>query len=191
MKQFRILCTGNPSEVGFPQTFQQLYPDTKFLSRATGYNFSDPTTESKFREQLAGCNVLINYSYIEPGVQERLLTIASEVWTSGHIINFGSVSENFEVLRNYEPAYSSEKLSLRERSLSVNNENLKSTHIIPGPFWGNTPGRMLGMDPLHIAKSIQWILEADFEIPLFAIQQTTDRTRGFLEFAAGQPSKEL
>lgn len=178
---FKILCTGNPSKVGLPQSIQLLYPNAEFLSRTTGYDFLENVNESeiKFRQKLKEFNVFINYSWIDHGVQQRLLQIVAEEWTSGHIINIGSINEHCEILKKTEPEYTDTKLKLRKTSIDLNNENLKTTHIVVGAFWRvNTIYKT--MNPIYIANTIKWILEQDFEIPIIGVQQSSDYTRNWI-----------
>jgi hypothetical protein len=175
---FKILCTGNPMTVGLPKSFQLLYPDTEFLSRTTGYDFLkfDQETEIKFRKKLKDYNVFINYSWIGAGVQERLLKIISEEWTTGHVINVGSTNEDNEILTKIEPVYTASKLHLRKTSIELNNEKFKTTHVVVGGFWRpNTIGKT--MNPMHIANVIKWVLEQDFEIPIIGVQQSSNHIR--------------
>jgi hypothetical protein len=37
------------------------------------------------------------------------------------------------------------------------------------------------MDPIHIAESIKWVLEAPFEVPIIGIQQMTDYVRAYYD----------
>jgi hypothetical protein len=178
----KIICTGNPKDRGIAQSLQQLYPDTEFLSRTSGYDFHEFSmiTESRLRSRLTNFNVLINYSWVTYGVQERILNIAREEWTHGHVINIGSSNEDCEIRTRAEPKYTADKINLRKASLKLNNENFKTTHIVVGGFQATSPGSDHGMDPMHYAKLIKWILEAPYEIPIIGIQQSTDYIRSFL-----------
>jgi len=178
---FKILCTGNPSDVGLPQSIQLLYPDAEFLSRTTGYNFLENTNDAelKFRQKLKEFNVFVNYSWIDHGVQQRLLQIVAEEWTRGHVINIGSINENCDVLKKTEPEYTDTKLKLRKTSIDLNNEHLKTTHIVVGAFW-RADTIYKTMDPIYIANTIKWVLEQDFEIPIIGVQQSSDYTRNWI-----------
>jgi NADP-dependent 3-hydroxy acid dehydrogenase YdfG len=179
---FKILCTGNPSDVGLPQSIQLLYPDAEFLSRTTGYNFLENTNDAelKFRQKLKEFNVFVNYSWIDHGVQQRLLQIVAEEWTRGHVINIGSINENCDVLKKTEPEYTDTKLKLRKTSIDLNNEHLKTTHIVVGAFW-RADTIYKTMDPIYIANTIKWVLEQDFEIPIIGIQQSSDFVRNWIQ----------
>jgi hypothetical protein len=183
MVEYKILCTGNPKDRGVAQAIQTLYPNTEFLSRSSGYDFYEFTkdTESRLRNKLSSFNVLINYSWVTYGVQERILNIAHEEWTHGHVFNIGSINEENDILTRAEPIYTADKVKLRKTSLRLNNENFKTTHVVVGGFQATSPGSDPTMDPMHIAKTIQWVLESPVEIPIIGIQQTTDYVRTFLE----------
>lgn len=181
-KDFKILCTGNPNDTGLAQSIKTLYPSTNFMSRSNGYDFLkfDKEIEKKFREQLAYHNVFINYSWVSYGVQEKLLRIAAEQWTSGHVINIGSTNEDNEILTKTEPKYTEDKLKLRKLSLKLNNEKFKTTHVIVGGFQATSVGSKLNMDPIKIAKTIKWVLSQDFEIPIIGVQQSSDHIRNWI-----------
>jgi len=188
--QYKILCTGNPMDRGIAQSIQKIYPATEFISRSNGYNFNPFTSEleDRLRSKIANFNILINYSWVTYGVQERILKIASEVWTSGHVINIGSINEDNEILTKVEPIYTADKISLRKTSLKLNNENFKTTHIVVGGFQATSPGSDPTMDPMHIANAIKWIIESPFEIPIIGIQQSSDYIRNSLaERATREP----
>jgi hypothetical protein len=182
-KNFKILCTGNPNDRGVPNALQKLYPTATFLSRTTGYDFYEfsGVTEQKLREQLRTHNVLINYSWVTERAQHKILRIAAEEWTHGHVINIGSTNEDNEIIARAEPSYTEDKRQLRRLSLDLNNENFKTTHVVVGGFQGPSPGSAKTMDPMYVANSIKWIIEQDFEVPLFGIQQSSDYIRNWIK----------
>ncbi len=181
-KDFRILCTGNPNDVGLAKSIKSLYPETTFLSRSSGYDLFEFTcdTEIKFREQLKLHNVFINYSWVTYGVQQKLLQITAEEWIKGHVINIGSTNEDHNVLARLEPEYTEDKLKLRSLSLQLNNEHFKTTHVVVGGFQATSVGSMPNMDPINIANAIKWIIEQEFEIPIIGIQKSSDYIRNWI-----------
>jgi hypothetical protein len=176
---FKILCTGNPNDVGLAQCIQSLYPDAKFLSRSNGYDFTKDI-DNKFRELLTEYNVFINYSWVSLGVQEKLLRIVAEEWASGHVFNIGSTNEDNPLLTQAEPEYTASKLQLRKASLELNNEHFKTTHIVVGGFWRPTTINKT-MNPINIANTIKWVLEQDFEVPIIGVQQSSDYIRNWIQ----------
>jgi hypothetical protein len=94
------------------------------------------------------------------------------------VFNIGSISEH----KKYswaDPDYAIEKQKLRELSLELGDEKFKTTHMIVSGFQAASPGSDKTMDPLHIAKTIQWILNAEFQIPIIGVEQMSDYIRDF------------
>ena len=179
---FKILCTGNPNDTGIAQCIRTVYPDAVFISRTNGYDFLEfsAETEHKVRELIKDHNVFINYSWVGYGVQEKLLRIAAEEWTTGHVINIGSTNEDNKILTKVEPKYTKDKLALRQASLSLNNEHFKTTHVVVGGFQATSANSKLTMDPINIANTIKWVLEQDFEVPIIGVQQSSDHIRNWI-----------
>lgn len=179
--KFKILCTGNPDDVGLAQSMRLIFPTTSFISRTNGYDFFDTNTEHKFRGLLKNYNVFINYSWVGCGIQENLLRIVAEEWTAGHVINIGSTNEDNSILARTEPEYTKDKLKLRSTSLELNNEHFKTTHVVVGGFQATSAGSKLNMDPINIANTIKWVLEQDFEIPIIGVQKSSDHIRNWIQ----------
>jgi hypothetical protein len=180
--EYRILCTGNPKDQGIAQAILKIFPNAEFVSRTNGYNLRYPSKEieTKFREKLKNYNIFINNAYIDYGCQENLLKIVREEWQEGHVFNIGTLDE-YEKWAWREPEYTEEKRRLRELGLMMGNEKFKTTHIIVGGFQALTEGSLKTMDPIHIAESIKWILDAPFEVPIIGIEQMTDYIRAFYD----------
>jgi hypothetical protein len=180
MKTYKILCTGNPSDRGIAMATKKIFPDAEFISRTSGFDltFPNPGDEQKFREKLKGYNVFINNAHIQTGNQEKLLRIIREEWTEGHVFGIGSLEE-YEKWAGNDMACTIEKRQLREASLALGDEVFKTTHIIVGGFQALTTGSSYTMDPVHIAKAIKWIMEAEFEVPIFGIEQMSDYIRNY------------
>ena len=182
MKDLRVLCTGNPLDRGIAMATKKVFPNAEFISRTNGFDLSFPNAkdEQKFREKLKDYNLFINNVFVRQGVQEYLLRIVREEWTEGHVFNIGSLDEHKKWAGNDLP-YTLDKLKLRESSLELGNEVFKTTHIVVGGFQALTVGTTPTMDPIHIANTIKWIAEAEFEVPIFAIEQQTDYIRNNYE----------
>jgi len=180
--KFKILCTGNPNDNGVAKCIRSLYPDTMFMSRTSGYDFYkfSNETEQQFRKHIKDYNVFINYSWVTYGIQERLLNIVAEEWTSGHVINIGSSNEDNEILTRTEPEYTKDKLKLRTASLKLNNEYFKTTHVVVGGFQATSIGSQMCMNPFNIANTIKWVLEQSFEIPIIGVQESSDYIRNWI-----------
>ena len=169
----KILCTGNPNVMGIAHAVNRVWPTTSFISRTTGYDLATQEGLSKFKETIAEYDVFINNSQVVPGTQEALLNIANEVWAHGHVFNIGSVAE-YPRWEWFDPPYSAEKKSLRNRSLDLCNENFKTTHRVVGGFQDMSPTTAHKMDPITIVNTIKWILESEFDVPLIGIERLAD-----------------
>jgi hypothetical protein len=118
----------------------------------------------QFKNALSMCNVFINCSQIGLGIQEKLLDIAKESWTSGSIFNVGSVLE-LAKWEHLDLECAKEKRSLREKSLDYCTNTLKTTHLTLGGFQDQSDPDPERLDPIHIASTIKYILECEYHIP--------------------------
>lgn len=178
---FKILCTGNPSDIGIAMEIKKLYPNTKFLSRTSGYDLSTDQGLDALRMLLPEYNVFINNAYIMPGRQLDILKVIIDKWTTGNVFNIGSIDE-YERYGTTNRSNQIEKNQLKEYGINHTNEKLKITHITVGGFKSeHKPGSMPNMHPKHIAETIQWILNAEFEVPVIGVQQITDYVRNWYE----------
>lgn len=167
----KILCTGNP-QGGIAKSLQNLYPDTTFISRSNGYDFTTQDGVDKFKMLIPEYNVFINHSQLEGHLQRQLLTFASQAWTHGHVVNIGSVLE-FKKWEFIEPLAADEKRKLRDLSLELSTEFFKTTHLIVGGL------QSCNDDPLRIhtdrvADTIKWVLENENHIPLLYVDHVSD-----------------
>ena len=167
----KILCTGNPKD-GIACSLKELYPDTMFISRSNGYDLTTDNGKDKFKNLLADYNVFINHSQLDGDLQRQLLTVVSQAWTHGHVVNIGSVLE-FKKWEFIEPAAAEEKRKLRDLSLELSSEHFKTTHLIVGGL------QSCNDDPLRIhtdrvAETIKWILENENHIPLLYVDHVSD-----------------
>ena len=178
MTNFQILCTGNPAHRGIAQAVSRLFPTAKFISRSNGYDLSTETGLDKLKIIIKDYNVLINNAYVDSGVQETILKLAHESWKTGHVFNIGSISEHSKYSWA-DPEYAIEKQKLRELSLELGDEKFKTTHMVVGGFQAASTGSDNTMDPLHIAKTIQWVLNAEFQVPVIGVEQMTDHIREY------------
>lgn len=168
----KILCTGNPQDPGIAKELQKLYPNTTFISRSSGYDLLSNDGIDKFKQIVSEYDVFINHSQLIPDGQVKLLTLASEILKNARIINIGSVLE-FDKWKWIDPESAKEKVKLRELSLSLNSESLKTTHIVVGGL-KSTDDDHMRLDPMDVAKSIKWILESDIEVPLIYVENSSD-----------------
>ena len=160
----KILCTGNPAHITVASAVKTCFPTASFASRATGYNFKLPESVDLFEKNIIDYNVFINSSYIQSGVQMRLLDSAVTKWMEanvrGHIINIGTTAEWTENPQHAE--YIQTKQQLRHRSLELNDNTgitgIKTTYIIVGGVNDGKPGNENYLDISRIAHAIEWAL---------------------------------
>jgi hypothetical protein len=173
----KILCTGNPEHIGIAREIKNLFPDAVFVSRSSGFDLSTEQGLNKLKSIIPNFNVLINNSHIAPGVQLKLFEIARKSWSSGHVFNIGSIDE-YEKFKHVNPRSNEEKNHLKHFAVEYNNDVFKVTHITVGPF--ESSAKPLSepldrLDPKHIAETIKWILECNFDVPVIGIQRLTDK----------------
>lgn len=167
----KILCTGNPS-AGIAQSLKLLYPTTTFISRSNGYDLTTQHGLDKFKSLLPNYEVFINHSQLAGNSQSQLLTMVSETWTHGHVINIGSVLE-FKRWEFIEPSTAEEKRKLRNLSLELSSEHFKTTHLIVGGLHSHNTDP-LRMHTDRVAETIKWILENKNHIPLLYVDHVSD-----------------
>jgi len=167
----KILCTGNPKD-GIAKSLQTIYPNATFISRSNGYDLTTSQGLVKFQEMLPDYNVFINHSQLADNAQCTLLSYANKIWTTGHVINIGSVLE-FKKWEFIEPAAAEEKRKLRDLSLELSTEFFKTTHLIVGGLQScNSNSLRIHTD--RIAETIKWVLENENHIPLLYVDRVSD-----------------
>jgi len=173
----KIVCTGNPNEPGIARHIFNLFPNSLFLSRNSGYDLLSEEGISKFKSIIKNYNIFINHSQLPPNGQEILLDIAADEWSQGHIITIGSVLE-FEKWSwiDFESAESKKKL--REKSLNLLSEKLKTTYIIVGGLKRNDNDHMR-LDPSKVAEVIEFVINSKFNLPLIYIDDVSDELTEF------------
>lgn len=169
----KIACTGNPNDIGIARSIAKVFPNSSFMSRSSGYDLTTHEGLTKFRNDIIEYDVFVNSSQISSGTQELLLNIVREVWTKGHVFNIGSIAE-YKRWEWFDPQYTTEKRSLRERSIDLHSEHFKTTHVVVGGFQDASPGTHFKMDPINIANTVKWILECDHDVPIIGIEQASD-----------------
>lgn len=170
MENHKIICTGNPSKnYTIANSIKNFFPDTTFIHHSNGFDLTSNLGLELFQQQLSNHSVLLNCSYIAPGIQEKLLNIAREVWNQGHVFNIGSFVE-FKSNNIDDQAYLESKKNLRDQSLKLCNDKFKITHITVDGYKCNNDVNSNKMSVDSIAKTIQWILnEKDFFIPFIGV----------------------
>lgn len=169
----KIICTGDPNHGGITKSLLKYYPDTVFISRTTGYDLKTVEGYNKFLSTVKYYNVFINHSQIELGFQERVLRDVASILTNGHIISIGTILE-FDEWHSIDPVTGTEKLAIRNCSLSLASENIKTTHLITSGFQRHGPEEDVKIDPDNIVDIIKFIIESPVEIPLIYVDKIND-----------------
>ena len=166
----KIICTGDPNHGGITKSLLKYYPDTVFISRTTGYDLKTVEGYNSFLNIAKDFDVFINHSQIELGFQERVLGDVANIWSHGHIISIGSILE-FDEWHCLDPVTSSEKLAIRNCSLALSSEHIKTTHLITSGFQRHGPEDDVKIDPDNIVDIIKFIIESPVEIPLIYVDK--------------------
>lgn len=169
----KIICTGNPEHGGIAKSLKKFYPDTKFISKSSGFDLTTDSGYNDFLNVAKEYNVFINHAQIYMGFQEKALTDVYNLWDHGHIISIGSVLE-FDEWSKLDTVTSLEKLSTRNKSLSLSSENIKTTHLITSGFQVNGPELDNKIDPDNIVETISFILKSSLDFPLIYVDKIDD-----------------
>jgi hypothetical protein len=169
----KIICTGNPSHGGIAQSLASYYDDICFVSLSSGFDLTRHEDFQKFLDLVKNFNVFINHSQISHGMQQRLLESVADIWKTGHIITIGSVLE-FDEFKWIDPITHQEKLEIRNSSLRLASEKIKTTHLITSGFQRYGPEEDVKIDPCKIVKIIDYVLKADVDIPLIFVDDIND-----------------
>ena len=171
MAKQRVLCTGNPQDPAtIASGIKELFPTADFASRTTGYDltFTKPGSKEYFCNNLKKYNILINASYIAPGVQQHILQIANETWRHGHVVNIGSTAE-YDINAYPNREYAADKLALRDLSLRLFSYRFRTTHIVLGGICSTEHPDWL--KPTVIAETVSWAVNSPVDVPIVGIQQ--------------------
>lgn len=162
MSTQQVLCTGNPEKNTIASGIKEIWPNTTFIYKSSGYDLyhMPSTTKEKLVTNIKKHNIIVNASYVGYNVQLNFLNFVANELKYGHVFNIGSTHE-YDNLGNEE--YKESKLNLRNRSLEINNYRLNTTHLMLGSIDLITP--------LKIAKMIKWITEQDVKFPILCIDQ--------------------
>jgi hypothetical protein len=174
---YKIICTGNPNHIGIAKEIKRRFPDAMCVSRSSGFDLSTQQGLDKFKIIINDYNVLVNSSHVIPGTQEALLEIAHKHWHTGHVFNIGSIDE-YDRYANVNNRSHIEKNQLKNLAIAYNSDNFKVTHITVGPFESTAKPLtepLDRLDPKHIAETIKWILECNFDVPVIGVQRLSDK----------------
>jgi hypothetical protein len=162
----KILCTGNPNKLTIANSVQKIFTNVDFVYKSNGFDLTSIDGVLKLRDTLDFYDVFINASRIDIGVQYNILSSIT-TW-NGHAITIGSVLE-YDKYKHVDPLVSEDKKRLRNLSLNLCSKTLKTTYIVVGGI--NNDYHADKMDPIHIAKTIKWILDqTEFHVPLIGVE---------------------
>lgn len=173
----KILCTGNPEHIGIAREIKNIFPDTVCVSRSSGFDLRTEQGLLRLKNIIPTFDVLINNAHVGPGVQFKIFEMARQSWNAGHVFNIGSIDE-YDQFAHVNPRSNEEKNHLKHLAVEYNNDIFKVTHITVGPFESSAkplPEPLDRLDPKHIAETIKWILECNFDVPVIGIQRLTDK----------------
>jgi hypothetical protein len=170
-----ILCSGNPNHITIASGVKKSFPLAKFASRATGYDFTTAESDNLFKKNIINYDVFINSSYIQSGVQLRLMEMTVCEWmqadVKGHIISIGTTAE-WTSNEQYAD-YIESKKQLRLRSMQLNEDTgitgIKTTYIIVGGVNDGKPGNENYLNVSRISHAIGWVLQNPDRIALMQI----------------------
>jgi hypothetical protein len=172
----KILCSGNPNQHTIAQAIKEIYPETAFLFRSNGYDFTKDSGLERFENALPNYNIFINSSYIAPGIQLKLLETAWRMWMQadirGHVISIGTTAElNFD-LKNKN--YIESKIALKNRSLELHKQTgitgVKTSYIILGGLNNNQKGSEEYPTTGSVARAIDWLIHYQNRVALMHIE---------------------
>lgn len=171
---FKILCTGNPNKLGIPMAIKNKFLDATFAHLTNGWDLTDFT---KFKKEIINYNVFINHSSFNPDIQIKLLDITVCSWKEnnikGNIINIGSVIE-YDFLKEYDNKYHWQKTALKNQSINLCSEHIKTTHFIIGGIKNHTSINAEKLECIYIADVIEYILNFPYHIPIISVEKILD-----------------
>ena len=167
MSTRQVICTGNPDKpFTIAHGIKKLYPNTTFLHKSNGWDFTDPALELPLKEQFSKHNMFINASYVKQGIQYQLLDLCNQSVKYCDVINIGSTHE-------YDDGgpleYKKSKLNLRNLSLTLNTARFKTCHLMLGHLKTSNDAYSRQIDIDTVCNLIPWVFEQSFEIPIMCV----------------------
>lgn len=167
MSDRKVICTGNPNKpFTIAHGIKKLYPKSTFLHISNGWDLTDPSLDLKVKEQFAKHNTFINASYINHGIQSKLLELCNQSVKYCDVVNIGSTHE-YDNIGTAE--YQNSKLNLRNLSLTLNTARFKTCHLILGHLKTTNDAHARQIEIDTVCNLIPWLFEQTFEIPIMCI----------------------
>ena len=178
MDDMKILCTGNPDkDYTLASCVRATFPNTTFIYKSNGFDLTTDHGLNLFRKEILTHNVFFNCSYVAPGVQTSLVTIAHEVWQKGRIFNMGSLVE-YKDCNIEDQEYADSKKKLRNQAITLCSDNFKITHMTIDGYKFQNDLTSLKMPVDSIVKTIEWILfKKEFCVPFIVIMSNNTHNR--------------
>ena len=170
----KILCTGNPdstSKQTIANGVRQVFPEADFAHPGTGYDlqFTTPESINFFKNQIIKYDVFLNCSYIKQ-CDQLMFAYHSFLHCKkpNYVINIGSSIE-YEGVHTKHWQYRLDKLTLRDTSMEICSPEFSSTSLT---CYGINDGikHPAGLNVLHIAQTMKWILEQEFVVPIISMR---------------------
>lgn len=167
MANMRICATGNPN-FGLARELRNLYPDTVFFSRASGYDLTSQSDQLRLADDILGYDVFINNSALWKFNQTVLLDMVYKKLLEHkkhmHIICIGSTTDRVKNGKVW--LYNVEKKALRDycNSMAINGvwgDGPKVSYISFGTLSNNQskhPSRVC-MDTATAAYYVKWMID--------------------------------
>ena len=156
----KMLCTGNPKTSKVASYIKKEFPMCDFISSTNGWDLINDCKQ-EFIDKIKNYNIFINNAHLS-GHQVKLLDWTNEAWDQGFVFNIGSFSEIFDGdTGDIENNYINDKVKLKKASMSMCNENFKTTHII-----------LDGQCSDNLGPFIRYAVGQDIEIPLVVLQNS-------------------
>jgi hypothetical protein len=167
MSTRRVICTGNPDKpFTIAHGIRKLYPDATFLHKSNGWDLTNELSYAALAEQFVKHNTFINASYIDHGVQYKLLDLCNRSVKFCDVVNMGSTHE-YDGQGSVE--YKNSKIDLKNLSLSLNTYRFRTCHFILGSLKTNDIGDDRQLDIDTVCNMIPWVFEQKFELPVISI----------------------
>ena len=171
---YNILFTGNPNKRGIPGSIKQHFPNTVFAHQSGGWDLTD---YEQFKSKITEYNVFVNFSNFNNTIQLDLLNLTVDTWKKnniqGHIFTFGSIIE-YEFLKNVDIDYHNKKTNLKNTSIDLCSEKIKTTYIIIGGIQNEDSFHESKLDCRYIIDIIKYALEFKHHIPIIAVEAIVD-----------------
>jgi len=172
----KILVAGNKS-YGLAKSLYEKYPQAYFLSRSSGWDFSDQETQKRAAELSLDYDVFLSISCLNRFNQLKLVQSVSEKWVEndhkGYLIALGSsadtpVNGNTRIYPVEKKALRSYLRQLSQICSSETPKKFKVTYLSPGNLHTPSMDKKFPDTPKldcdYVVNVIQWLLEQPMDV---------------------------